>query len=176
MEQNRERLCAPLYDPRFEHDACGIGAVVDIRGRQSHRTVDDALKIVEKLEHRTGRDAEGQTGDGMGILLQISHGFFQKAAAGMGLSLGGARDYGVGMFFFPQDLLRRSQAKKMFEMIVQKEGMQFLGWRSVPTVPEVLGQKALEKMPCIEQAFIKRLQNAARGRLTRIWRMPPSNG
>lgn len=163
MEQNRERFCAPLYDPRFEHDACGIGAVVDIRGRQSHRIVDDALKIVEKLEHRAGRDAEGQTGDGVGILLQISHGFFQKAAAGMGLSLGGARDYGVGMFFFPQDLLRRSQAKKMFEMIVQKEGMQFLGWRSVPTVPEVLGQKALEKMPCIEQALIKRPQNAARG-------------
>ena len=103
-----------LYDPAFEHDACGIGAVVDIKGRQSHRTVDDALKIVEKLEHRAGKDAEGKTGDGVGILLQISHQFFQKAAGELGLSLGEARDYGVGMFFFPQDGLKRSQAKKMF--------------------------------------------------------------
>ena len=76
-----------LYDPAFEHDACGIGAVVDIKGRQSHRTVDDALKIVEKLEHRAGNDAEGKTGDGVGILLQISHQFFQKAAGELGLSL-----------------------------------------------------------------------------------------
>ena len=81
MEQNKQHITAPLYDPRFEHDACGIGAVVDIHGRQSHQTVDDALKIVEKLEHRAGKDAEGQTGDGVGILLQISHGFFQKAVS-----------------------------------------------------------------------------------------------
>ena len=163
MEQNKQHITAPLYDPRFEHDACGIGAVVDIHGRQSHQTVDDALKIVEKLEHRAGKDAEGQTGDGVGILLQISHGFFQKAVSGLGFSLGDARDYGVGMFFFPQDPLRRGQAKKMFEIIVKKEGMQFLGWRSVPTRPEVLGQKALAKMPCIEQAFLERPANAARG-------------
>ena len=81
-----------LYDPAFEHDACGIGAVVDIKGRQSHRTVDDALKIVEKLEHRAGKDAEGKTGDGVGILLQISHQFFQKAAGELGLSLGAERE------------------------------------------------------------------------------------
>ena len=116
-----------LYDPAFEHDACGIGAVVDIKGLQSHRTVDDALKIVEKLEHRAGKDAEGKTGDGVGILLQISHQFFQKAAGELGLSLGEARDYGVGMFFFPQDELKRNQAKKIFEVIVKKEGMNFLG-------------------------------------------------
>ena len=152
-----------LYDPAFEHDACGIGAVVDIKGRQSYETVDSALKIVEKLEHRAGKDAEGKTGDGVGILLQISHQFFQKAATECGIQLGEARDYGVGMFFFPQDTLRRNQAKKMFEVIVAKEGMEFLGWRKVPVCPEVLGQKALSKMPNIQQAFVKRPGDAARG-------------
>ena len=152
-----------LYDPAFEHDACGIGAVVDIKGRQSYETVDSALKIVEKLEHRAGKDAEGKTGDGVGILLQISHQFFQKAATECGIQLGEARDYGVGMFFFPQDTLRRNQAKKMFEVIVAKEGMEFLGWRKVPVCPEVLGQKALSKMPNIQQAFVKRPGDAALG-------------
>ena len=152
-----------LYDPAFEHDACGIGAVVDIKGCQSYETVDSALKIVEKLEHRAGKDAEGKTGDGVGILLQISHQFFQKAATECGIQLGEARDYGVGMFFFPQDTLRRNQAKKMFEVIVAKDGMEFLGWRKVPVCPEVLGQKALSKMPNIQQAFVKRPGDAARG-------------
>ena len=86
MKDSRQ---AGLYDPRFEHDACGIGAVVDIRGRASRRTVDDALKIVEKLEHRAGKDAEGKTGDGVGILLQIPHRFFRRAAAELGIALPG---------------------------------------------------------------------------------------
>ena len=145
-----------LYRPEFEHDACGIGAVVDIHGRPSHRTVDDALKIVEKLEHRAGKDAEGETGDGVGILVQLSHRFFARAAAEAGFALPGARDYGVGMFFFPQDTLKRSQAKKMFEVIVEKEGMAFLGWRAVPVCPEILGRKARDRMPFIEQAFVAR--------------------
>ena len=76
-----------LYDPQFEHDACGIGAVVDIKGRKSHQTVDDALSIVERLEHRAGKDAEGKTGDGVGIMLQISHKFFSKVAEELNISL-----------------------------------------------------------------------------------------
>ena len=152
-----------LYRPEFEHDACGIGAVVDIHGRPSHRTVDDALKIVEKLEHRAGKDAEGETGDGVGILVQLSHRFFAKAAEEAGFALPGARDYGVGMFFFPQDTLKRSQAKKMFEVIVEKEGMAFLGWRAVPVCPEILGRKARDKMPFIEQAFVARPEGVEPG-------------
>ena len=152
-----------LYRPEFEHDACGIGAVVDIHGNPSHQTVDDALKIVEKLEHRAGKDAEGETGDGVGILVQISHRFFAKAAEEAGLALPGARDYGVGMFFFPQDTLKRGQAKKMFEVIVEKEGMTFLGWRAVPVCPEILGQKARDKMPFIEQAFVARPEGVEPG-------------
>ena len=106
--------------PRFEHDNCGIGAVVDIKGRKSHKTIDDALQIVEHLEHRAGKDAEGKTGDGVGILTQISDKFFQKAAAEQGLTLGAEREYGIGMFFFPQDELKRNQAKKLFEIVCKR--------------------------------------------------------
>ena len=154
---------AGLYRPEFEHDACGIGAVVDIQGRPSHRTVDDALKIVEKLEHRAGKDADGKTGDGVGILVQVSHSFFDRAAREAGFSLPGARDYGVGMFFFPQDPLRRGQAKRMFEVIAQQEGLPFLGWREVPVRPDILGRRAREKMPFLEQGFVARPEGAERG-------------
>ena len=160
MEGYRQR---GMYSPDFEHDACGIGVVVDIKGRPSYQTVDDALGIVERLEHRAGKDAQGKTGDGVGILLQISHNFFSKAAAQQGIALGDARDYGVGMFFFPQDHLKRSQAKRMFEVIAQKEGLEFLGWRVVPTCPQVLGEKALAKMPNIQQCFVRRPGGTDRG-------------
>ena len=120
-----------LYEPGFEHDNCGIGAVVNIKGKKSHKTVEDALTIVETLEHRAGKDADGKTGDGVGILVQISHTFFKKAAAEIGIELSSERDYAVGMFFFPQRELQRNQAKKMFEIIVKKQGFAFLGWRDV---------------------------------------------
>lgn len=152
-----------LYDSRFEHDNCGIGAVVNIKGLKTHETVENALKIVENLEHRAGKDAEGKTGDGVGILLQISHKFFSKAVKNLGITLGEERDYGVGMFFFPQDELKRNQAKKMFEIIVKKEGLEFLGWREVPIQQEILGHKALECMPCIMQGFVKRPRTIAQG-------------
>ncbi|MCI6629401.1 MAG: glutamate synthase large subunit [Lachnospiraceae bacterium] len=158
-----EKPISPLYRKEFEHDNCGIGACVNIKGTKSRETVENALKIVENLEHRAGKDAEGKTGDGVGILVQISHRFFSKAAKALGITLGGEREYGIGMFFFPQDELRRNQAKKMFEIIVAKEGLEFLGWRDVPTVPEVLGHKAVECMPCIMQAFIKKPADVEKG-------------
>ena len=152
-----------MYDPRFEHDNCGIGAVVNIKGIKTHATVENALKIVENLKHRAGKDAEGKTGDGVGILLQVSHKFFSKVTKPLGIELGEERDYGVGMFFFPQDELKRNQAKKMFEVIVNKEGMEFLGWREVPTDPTKLGQKAVDCMPYIMQGFVKRPAEVAKG-------------
>ncbi|WP_070040500.1 glutamate synthase large subunit [Robinsoniella peoriensis] len=155
--------CNGLYRQTFEHDNCGIGAVVNIKGVKTHETVENALKIVENLEHRAGKDAEGKTGDGVGILLQISHKFFSKTCKSLGIFLGSEREYGIGMFFFPQDELKRNQAKKMFEIIVEKEGLELLGWRAVPTVPEVLGHKALECMPCIMQAFIKKPNDVKKG-------------
>ncbi len=148
-----------LYRSEFEHDNCGIGAVVNIKGQKSHQLVDDALKIVETLEHRAGKDAEGKTGDGVGILTQIPHKFFKKVCAEKGIVLGEERSYATGMFFFPQNELKKRQAMKMFEVIVDKEGLTFLGWRKVSTYPAVLGQKALESMPEIYQGFIERPEN-----------------
>ena len=152
-----------LYDPRYEHDNCGIGAVVNIKGIKTHETVENALKIVENLKHRAGKDADGKTGDGVGILLQISHKFFKKVTKPLGIELGDERDYGVGMFFFPNDEFKTIQAKKMLEVIVEKEGLEFLGWREVPTEPDKLSKKARDCMPCIMQCFVKRPEDVERG-------------
>ena len=152
-----------LYDERFEHDNCGIGAVVNIKGIKSHETVENALKIVENLEHRAGKDAEEKTGDGVGILLQISHKFFKKATKNLGFDIGNEREYGVGMFFMSQDELVRKREMKMLEIIVEKEGLEFLGWREVPTHPEILGTKAVECMPYIMQCFIKKPEDVEKG-------------
>ena len=152
-----------LYDPRFEHDNCGIGAIVNIKGKKTHSTVKNALEIVANLEHRAGKDGEGKTGDGVGILLQISHKFFRKVAEKLGIDIGGEREYGVGMFFFPQDELKRNQAKKMFENIIAKEGMEFLAWREVPIAPDILGKRAVECMPYIMQCFVKKPKKVEKG-------------
>ena len=159
----RELPKAPLYREEFEHDNCGIGACVNIKGEKSRETVENALKIVENLEHRAGKDAEGKTGDGVGILTQIPHRFFVRVTKPLGIELGREREYGVGMFFFPQEELRRNQAKKMFEIIVEKEGLEFLGWREVPTFPNVLGHKAVECMPHIMQGFVRKPANVEKG-------------
>lgn len=153
MEAEKKN-CKGLYDPSFEHDNCGIGAVVNIKGVKTHLTVSNALKIVEQLEHRAGKDAKSETGDGVGILTQVPYAFFKKTIHEFTLPREG--HYGVGMFFFPQNQFQRHQAMRMFESIVKKEGLTFLGWREVPTTPDVLGSKALSAMPCIMQGFIKK--------------------
>ena len=163
FDVKKEVAEAPLYREVFEHDNCGIGACVNIKGQKSRETVENALKIVENLEHRAGKDAEGKTGDGVGILTQIPHKFFARVTKPLGIEIGKEREYGVGMFFFPQEELRRNQAKKMFEIIVEKEGLEFLGWREVPTFPNVLGHKAVECMPHIMQGFVKKPANVEKG-------------
>ncbi len=140
----------------YEHDNCGIGAIVNIDGHDDHEVVSDALRIVEHLEHRAGKDALGETGDGVGILTRIPHDFFKKECEGLGITLPGAREYGVGMFFFPQDELKRSRAMKMFEVIALKEGVTFLGWRKVRVNESVLGSRARDCMPAIYQSFVAR--------------------
>ena len=161
--QNPGQNNKTLYSPSFEHDACGIGAVVAIDGKKTYKTVDDALTIVEKLEHRAGKDASGKPGDGVGIMLQISHKFFRKTAAEQGIDIGGERDYGVGMFFFPQNTLARLQAQRSIEVICKKEGVEFMFWRDVPTDSSVLGETAKNSMPYIMQCFVKRPDNVKRG-------------
>ena len=147
----------------MEKDACGIGAVVRIDGQATHQVVDQALHIVEKLEHRAGKDATGEVGDGVGILVQISHPFFEKACRRQGIELGGEKEYGIGQFFFPQDELQRNQAMKLFETICAKEGCRFLGWRQVPMQPEILGQAARTCMPAIWQGFVAKPDGLAAG-------------
>ena len=158
----REQICKMNPEKRG-HDACGIGAVVDRWGRPSRQTVEDALEIVEHLEHRAGKDASGQTGDGVGILLQICHPFFVAAAKEVGVDLAQAapRGYGVGMFFFPQDPLRRGRCQKLLEILAQREGVDLLGWRPVPVAPEILGQRARSCMPAIWQGCFRRPEEAA---------------
>ena len=111
-----------LYDASFEHDNCGIGAVVNIKGIKSYKTVDDALKIVEQLEHRAGKDASGETGDGVGILTQLPTKYFKKVVE---FKLPKKGCYGVGMLFLPRDEKVRARVKKMFETIVAKEDLVF---------------------------------------------------
>ncbi len=152
-----------LYNPKFEHDACGIGAIIDLNGEPSFSIVDDALTIVEKLEHRAGKDATGEIGDGVGIMLQVPHEFFSKVGKEMGINLGNRRDYGVGMFFFPQDVLSRLQSQKMFEIICAKEGVEFLGWRNVPVNTSVMSEKAQNSTPFICQCFVKRPKKLKQG-------------
>lgn len=141
----------------IEHDACGIGTVVQIDGKQSYDIVDKALHIVEKLEHRAGKDASGKVGDGVGILLQISDDFFRKTLKKENIKL--PEYYGVGMFFLPRNKLLLNQHKKMFEKFVEQEGCKFITWRKVPCNESILGQKAKDCMPNIYQAFIERPQN-----------------
>lgn len=141
----------------IEHDACGIGTVVQIDGKQSYDVVDKALHIVEKLEHRAGKDASGKVGDGVGILLQISDDFFRKTLKKENIKL--PEYYGVGMFFLPRNKLLLNQHKKMFEKIVEQESCKFITWRKVPCNESILGQKAKDCMPNIYQAFIERPQN-----------------
>ena len=141
---NSERFAFPA-----EHDACGIGAVVNISGEADHTVLDEALTIVEKLDHRAGRDASGKVGDGVGILLQISHRFFVKAAEKEGITLNESREYAVGMFFLPQNRVERVISQRMFEVIIQKNGLKVLGWREVPCRSEILGERALANMPRI---------------------------
>lgn len=151
-----------LLDITREHDACGIGAVVHIDGRQDYQVVDQALTIVEKLEHRAGKDATKEVGDGVGILLQISEHFFSKVAKKQGIEFHKG-DCAIGMFFLPQDGLLKKQAQKVFQNIVEKEGAIFLGWRDVPCQEDILGQKARDCMPSIMQCFIQKPQDTKSG-------------
>ena len=161
-----------LYEPRFEHDSCGIGGVVNIKGERSYATVDDALSIVEKLEHRAGKDAEGKTGDGVGIITQVPCALFNAVAVEEGLvsapqdgsaALADDGDLGVGVFFFPQERVARMQLMHDLEVILERRGVELIAWRAVPTCPEVLGKKALDCMPSIWQVFVRRPKSVESG-------------
>ncbi|MCZ6875407.1 MAG: glutamate synthase large subunit, partial [bacterium] len=145
-----------LYDPRFEHDACGIGFIVNIKGERSHKIVQQALMILHNLDHRGARGCEDNTGDGAGILLQVPHRFLRHACEGIGIHLPKPGHFGVGMVFLPPDRAQRHACEKRFEAIVKAEGQTVLGWRSVPTDNFHLGETARACEPFIRQIFIGR--------------------
>ncbi|NTU89905.1 MAG: glutamate synthase subunit alpha, partial [Actinobacteria bacterium] len=150
-----------LYRESFEHDACGIGALVNIKGIRSHQTVQDALSILNNMEHRGGKGLEHNTGDGAGILFQIPHRFFRFEAQRWGHLLPQEGEYGVAMIFFPQRAEAVERAKRIFENVCEKRGIPFLFWREVPTDASELGQTALSCMPTVAQAFVGRPESLA---------------
>jgi glutamate synthase (NADPH/NADH) large chain len=143
-----------LYDPKYEHDACGVGMVADLHGRPDHDIVDKALTVLERLAHRGASGAEVETGDGAGILVQVPHRFFVGAAEAAGFTLPDAGAYAVGLAFLPVDADDAHKARSLVEQIAGEESLSVLGWRQLPTEPEGLGKTALGAMPRIEQLFV----------------------
>jgi glutamate synthase (ferredoxin) len=144
-----------LYDPQFEHDACGVGFIVHRSGQQSHAIVEQALTILLNIDHR-GACAEANTGDGAGILMQVPHKFLKKVAAAENIALPEIGQYGVGMIYASPDPDRREQSRRIFETIVAEEGQRVLGWRDVPTDNSMLGKTAKASEPFMQQVFIQR--------------------
>jgi glutamate synthase (ferredoxin) len=143
-----------LYDPRFEHDACGVGFVVNIKGRASHAVVERGLQVLINLQHRGACGREANTGDGAGILIQPPDKFLRKIANAIGIGLPSAGQYGVGNVFLPRDDAQRDRVRKAVNDIIDEEGQRLLGWRPVPTSTDTLGASAASVMPVIEQVFI----------------------
>lgn len=145
-----------LYDPRFEHDACGTGFVVNIKGIASHDIIGQGLTILDNLAHRGATGSETDTGDGAGILIQVPHKFFQRESRKLGFSLPGERYYGVGMLYLPQDETLRHNFETIIETICEEEGQHVLGWRTVPFDDSTLGPTAKAAQPVIRQIFVER--------------------
>jgi glutamate synthase domain-containing protein 2/glutamate synthase domain-containing protein 1/glutamate synthase domain-containing protein 3 len=158
MMDNQQKHAAPrkatgLYDPSFEHDACGVGYVVNIDGDQSHAIIEKGLAILENLSHRGATGADENTGDGAGILVQVPDAYLREECKGLKIKLPKAGSYGVGMFFLPQDDTQRKTCMDIAEAVIEEEAATFLGWREVPTDGSVLGARAREEQPVIMQAF-----------------------
>jgi len=148
-----------LYDPQFEHDACGVGFVVDIKGRKSHEIIEQALTILVNLRHRGACGCESNTGDGAGILMQVPHEFLKESCTGIGIHLPSPGEYGVGMVFLSPNPRERKAAERMVEEIVKQEGQIFLGWRKVPTDNTTLGEGAKTSEPVVKQVIIGRSES-----------------
>ncbi|HET6384218.1 MAG TPA: glutamate synthase large subunit, partial [Armatimonadota bacterium] len=143
-----------LYDPANEHDSCGVGFLVHLKGRRSHKLIRDSILALNHLNHRGACGCEVNTGDGAGILIQIPHEFFQKVTAPLDIKLPDRMEYGAGCLFLPKDTDQAHRGKLLFEQIVEEEGQRFLGWRQVPTDNRTLGDTALNVEPCMEHAFV----------------------
>ncbi len=143
-----------MYDPAFEHDACGMGFVADVKGRKSRSIIEKGLDILKNLEHRGAVGADPETGDGSGILIQMPDEFIRKAASEKKIKLPAEGKYGVGVMFLPQDPTLRKAVENIVEKIVIDENQKFLGWRDVPIDPSIPGKGAQATQPFIRQCFV----------------------
>ncbi len=145
-----------LYDPQFEHDACGVGFVADIKGRKTHRILQQGIEVLKNLDHRGASGSEVNTGDGAGVLMQMPHKFLVAAASKTSIQLPAEGEYGCGLVFLPRDPNKRRRLEAKFEQIIQSEGQILLGWRTVPTDNSTLGDTAKASEPFMRQVFIGR--------------------
>lgn len=150
-----------LYNSQFEKDACGMGFVVNIKGKKSHGIIENGLDILERLEHRGGAGADADTGDGAGILVQIPHEFFRRECDVLGINLPAAGEYGVGMVFAHRYETLRNEQKRIMEEVVREEGQVVLGWREVPVDASSVGQEALAVRPWFIQIIIGKGEGVA---------------
>ena len=161
MSQTAIPAAQGLYDPRYEHDACGVGFVVDLQGRKAHGIIDKALQVLLSLEHRGACGCEPNTGDGAGILIQTPHRFLAEVCAPLKIKLPASGEYGVGQIFLPRHPTDRRRCQGLFEQIILEEGQKVLGWRNVPTDNRLLGETAKSGEPAIQQLFIGRGEGLA---------------
>ncbi|MFB0907157.1 MAG: glutamate synthase subunit alpha, partial [Spirosomataceae bacterium] len=154
--ENTEDNYPGLYRPEFEHDACGIGFTAHLKGRKSHKIVEDAIKMLERMDHRGACGCDPDTGDGAGMLIQIPHEFFADEARKLKFKLPDTGEYGVAMTFFPRDEEARNECKEVLNRNIEALGMELLGYRKVPTLNDTLGEGSKEVEPWVEQVFIKR--------------------
>src|SRR5919199_443878 len=161
MNSNKLPPKQGLYDPQFEHDACGVGFIVHMKGKKSHEIVEQALTILLNLDHRGACGCEINTGDGAGILMQVPHKFLKKVAAAQNIELPELGQYGVGMVYSSPDPAVREKSRQIFADIVAEEGQQILGWRDVPTDNSSLGNTAKSSEPFMQQVFIQRSPHLA---------------
>ena len=166
-----------LYDPEFEHEACGVGLVANVKGFKSHNIITQGLEVLKNLGHRGAQGADPETGDGAGILVQMPHEFFERQCQGLGIELPQQGAYGVGMVFLPRESAQAARCKGIIERIVAEEGRRFLGWRDVPVHPDSIGVRSRPRCNRKSRQFFVGVPDSEDGDFagTKFVRNPPAD-
>ncbi len=164
MEENSQKS---LYCSSYEHDSCGIGFIADLKGRKTYKTIDDALTMLENMEHRGATGSDPETGDGAGILIQTPHQLFFEECQKIGIDLPEFGEYGVGMIYFPSNVKIREQCRRMLNIHIEEIGFELLGYRDVPRQNKIIGETAKLYEPKIEQVFVKYKEKISKDNLER---------
>ena len=145
-----------LYDPRHEHDACGVGFVVNVKGRRSHGVIEQGLELLINLLHRGACGCEANSGDGAGILIQMPDRFLRKVTGPLGIQLPDEGQYGAGLVFLPPDRAARRAVESLIATVLEEEDLKLLGWREVPADNRLLGARAVASQPVFQHLFVGR--------------------